>query len=461
MPIINRCFSSVLAILAVVACGSNSGNGSESESESESEPNPKAIGAESKEYVVFAWNDLGMHCLNPSYDTAVILPPYNNLVAQVIERGDPPRIVTTGIDVSYRLIDNTTSMGKTDDYGGDFSQFWTNAPKLFGTTLANDTGLNLVEPSRHNGLSGTMVPSSDHFEANGVPVVPVLDNGTWDPFQVAEVVVKDSSGKELIKTQATVPTSDEINCAKCHDKNGEATEEIGGGTSNVFENILALHDDSNGTSLLTETPVLCASCHGSPALGQSGPGTDGYLSKVIHSKHAEEAEGITCYNCHPGNTTKCSRSKAHTANDGNCTTCHGSLAEVGSSIAKGNRIPWVNEPTCVTCHEGVAQVDTGSTLYRHSNGHGGVYCAACHGSPHAMIPSEQPKDEYQAKQYQTVALPIGSCAVCHDNSRGGGASEFGEEHGGSQGRASACRVCHTVTPTSIQSGPHHFEWKAR
>ena len=26
-------------------------------------------------YVVFAWNDLGMHCLNPSYDKAVILPP--------------------------------------------------------------------------------------------------------------------------------------------------------------------------------------------------------------------------------------------------------------------------------------------------------------------------------------------------------------------------------------------------
>jgi hypothetical protein len=78
-----------------------------------------------------------------------------------------------------------------------------------------------------------------------------------------------------------------------------------------------------------------------------------------------------------------------------------------------------------------------------------------------MVPSEQPKDEFQAKQYQTVALPIGSCAVCHDNSRGGGAGEFGEEHGGSKGRASACRVCHTVTPTSIQSGPHHFEWKAR
>jgi len=29
------------------------------------------------DYSVFAWNDLGMHCLNPTYDKLVILPPYN------------------------------------------------------------------------------------------------------------------------------------------------------------------------------------------------------------------------------------------------------------------------------------------------------------------------------------------------------------------------------------------------
>ena len=412
---------------------------------------------------MFAWNDLGMHCLNPTYDTAVLLPPYNNLFAQVIERGNPPQVVTDGILVSYSLVDNTTSMGKVDDYGGDFSQFWTNAEKLFGTPLADDTGLNLVTKTLHNSLAGSMAVSNDHFEADGIPVVPVLDNGTWDPYQVAEVVVTNSSGTELIRTRATVPTSDEIDCAKCHGKGGEATEGIGGGTTNVFANILALHDASNGTELASQTPVLCANpnCHGSPALGSTNGNPAGYLSKVIHSKHAEEAEGITCYSCHPGKTTKCSRSTAHTASDGNCTSCHGNLAKVGSSIAKDGRIPWVNEPACATCHTGVAQVDTGTTLYRHANGHGGVYCAACHGSPHAMIPSEQPKDEYQALQYQSVAVPIGSCAVCHGNSHGGGAGEFGEEHGGSNGRASACRVCHTVTPSSVTSGPHHFEWKAR
>jgi len=46
--------------------------------------------------------------------------------------------------------------------------------------------------------------------------VPVDDNNTWNPYQVAEITVKDNHGNLLAQTRATVPTSDEINCAKCH-----------------------------------------------------------------------------------------------------------------------------------------------------------------------------------------------------------------------------------------------------
>ena len=52
-------------------------------------PSPDSNGA----YSVFAWNDLGMHCLNPTYDKLVILPPYNNLMVQVVKRGNPPEII--------------------------------------------------------------------------------------------------------------------------------------------------------------------------------------------------------------------------------------------------------------------------------------------------------------------------------------------------------------------------------
>ncbi|MRR22753.1 hypothetical protein EG830_07195, partial [bacterium] len=275
-------------MLIVSGCSKNKDNGSP---------------AFSQDYVVFAWNDLGMHCLNPTYDKAVILPPYNNLMAQVVLRGNPPKIVTSGITVEYRLLGNTTSYNKRG-YGG----FWDNVKALFGLeSLQHDVGLT------GNRLSGTMQASTGHFEATGIPVTPVNDMGVWDPLQVAELTVKDGAGKTLATTRATVPTSDDINCAKCHG-------------NDAFNDVLQQHDSEEGTNLMQSKPVLCAKCHGSPALGQTGRGTAGkYLSEAIHGFHADK--GASCYDCHPGNTTKCNRSEKHTAADGNCTRCHGTMEQ--------------------------------------------------------------------------------------------------------------------------------------
>jgi hypothetical protein len=424
------------------------------------EPDHKVdIPANGAQYVVFAWNDLGMHCLNPTYDQAVILPPYNTVWAQVVKRGNPPEIVTDGLEVGYQLVDNTFSSGKTDSHGGDFAQFWQYCEALFGVTLDVDTGLNLEDPAVHNGLSGQMALKGDHFQVNGIPVVPVSDAGVWGPYQVMELAVT-SGGTRIAYTQATVPTSDEINCAKCHAQGGVGTVHIaGGGGPDVFANILSVHDALSETTLEASAPVLCASCHGSPALGTEGPGSAGaYLSDSVHSFHS--ITGAACLDCHPGQVTECNRSLAHTAADGNCTTCHGTLAEVASSIEEG-RVPWADEPKCATCHTGIPQVDTGTTLYRNAVGHGGMYCTACHGSPHAMFPSREVKDNYQPLQYQSSSKSIGSCGVCHGSSRGEGASEFGETHGGTGGRPTACRVCHTVVPTNTAAWPHEFKWKAR
>ena len=103
-------------------------------------------------YVVLAWNDLGMHCLNPTYDQLVILPPYNTIWAQVIQRGNPPQIVTTGITVDYSIINNTDSYGKLS-----YGQFWDNVVALFGAGAAglpHNFGLNLF--SQHQ----------QHFDRN-------------------------------------------------------------------------------------------------------------------------------------------------------------------------------------------------------------------------------------------------------------------------------------------------------
>jgi hypothetical protein len=392
------------------------------------------------EYVVFAWNELGMHCLNPTYDKAVILPPYNNFSAQVVKRGDPPQIVTDGVTVEYKITNNTYTYGKRA-YGG----FWDNVTALFGlTSLDHDKGLT------GNTLSGLMTASNNLFIATGIPVCPVDDNGTWDPLQVAEVTVKNASGTVVASTKNVVPTSDEINCAKCH------------GTD-AFNDILAKHDEERGTTLMSSKPVLCAKCHGSMALGAAGRGTSGkYLSEAIHGFHAEK--GATCYDCHPGQTTKCNRSIKHTADDGHCTTCHGTMANVSSTTLTG-RVPWVNEPACYTCHNEVQGVDTGSELYRNSTGHGGMMCASCHGSPHAMVPSSNDKDNYQTMMYQNYAKSpktIASCGTCHDNSRGesGEMGEYLEKHGGSNPEEiNGCFICHTTVYLDTEKWPHSFTWK--
>ena len=416
---------------------------------------PVVIPAASMSYIVLAWNDMGMHFLNSTYDGAVYQPPYNTLCAQVVKRGDPPEIVTAGVTLEYAIVGNTYSYGKSTadpDPVRDYAQFWDHALELFDVDLAHDTGLNFADPDVHNGLAGTMLLKGERFEATGVPVVPINDAGTWDPYQVAEVVVRDaSSGVELARTRTMAQTSDEINCGKCHGQTIN-DREIG--------SVLKEHDDSHETTFVEDgVPVLCADCHGSPVLGTTGPGSaNKYLSYAIHIFHYDQ--NIACYDCHPGTTTLANRSTAHTTDNGNCTICHGSLTDLAATIANG-RVPWVTEPKCVTCHTFVAEVNTGSALYRDGLGHGGLSCPACHGPAHAQVPSVKDADNFQALQYQAKVMSLGSCKVCHSTSKGGGINGVVEAHGGSV--PTACAVCHTgpITTNNPLQFPHRFQQRTR
>ncbi len=154
------------------------------------------------------------------------------------------------------------------------------------------------------------------------------------PYQIADITVRDSgTNAVLVQTSATVPTSDEFNCAKCHAPAARSASSTSCRRQPTTDRDDASQDHPGGLR-----PVLCASCHGSPALGQTGPGTSGiYLSRAIHGYHA--SRGATCYDCHPGQIAKCNRSTAHTAADGNCIACHGTLEDVASSIADGRADP--------------------------------------------------------------------------------------------------------------------------
>ncbi len=356
-------------------------------------------------YALLGWNDLGMHCYNLDFQDIAVLPPYNTLWAQVIKRGDPPQIVTQGISVSYSFPDNTISSTKTN--------FWDYANKLFGITLAKDVGLKGKKLADVMDINLTGTP---HFIAEGIPLTEYTDKDLANryPYQKAQMVAKDLATNQTLATLTVVaPVSTEMHCETCH----ASGKDPGGNQSRPTLNILALHDGEEGTNLLNNRPVLCASCHSSNALGLPGRAGLPSLSNAMHQKHAGRVPNSTdgCYSCHPGPSTKCMRdvmsqnvtSKLDPTRKMNCIDCHGTMDQVGQ-----NTSPWLNEPRCDTCHTDPKYAQN-NALYRFSTGHGGVACEACHDSTHAIATSREPNDAIKFIQLQGHAGTLSDCTVCH------------------------------------------------
>ncbi|HPO17022.1 MAG TPA: hypothetical protein PLI09_26530 [Candidatus Hydrogenedentes bacterium] len=338
-------------------------------------------------HVVLGYNDLGMHCMNQDFSEMMILPPYNNLRAQVIRRGEDPVIVASGVTVSYSIPGNTISSTKTN--------FWDYVQDLLGLTLAPDIGLGGF------GLSGTMTTTgTNDWIATGIPVTPMMDTGEENAYPLSRILVKKND-VNVAFTQAVVPVSWEISCNLCHNTPGIS----------VATDILRRHDSMHGTDLENSKPVFCGGCHAQAPLGTTGSPS---LSSAMHSAHAPRMGmidiDVSCYACHPGIRTRCQRD-IHFSNGIQCTDCHGDMTDVGNPA----RRPWVDEPRCGSCHTRAGfEFEQPGTLFRDSKGHHGVHCSACHGSPHAITPTVTPNDNVQAIAVQGHAGVINTCSVCHN-----------------------------------------------
>ena len=337
------------------------------------------------EYIVIGWNDLGMHCANQNFETLVILPPYNNLKAQAILKGNtehPPQVITSGYTINYSVPGNTYSVGKTN--------FWDYEDVLFGVSLPDNIGLTGA------GLTGSMNITGTHFAIEGIPVTPFQDDNltTEDPYQLAFLELFDDNGLLLASTQPVIPVSNEIGC-------------VSSGCHTSEHQILNMHEDVSGFNP-NNTPILCANCHADVALGMPGIPEAGSLSEVIHDYHKEKTNN--CYKCHPGENTQCFRGVMHEAGMV-CQDCHGNMEQVANSIKNGRR-PWLDEPKCGDCH-GAQYAEEPGKLFRESKGHGGLYCSACHGSPHAILPSTEPRDNVQNIAIQGYAGTLQECVACH------------------------------------------------
>jgi hypothetical protein len=402
------------------------------------------------QYKVFAWNDLGMHCFDSDFSIFCLLPPFNTVHAQVVQKGTLPKLVTANeVTVQYQAtLDplksiNSTSVGKTN--------FWQYSFDLFG-----------AQPAVDQGLTGTLMPNKtkrtmsfalpNEWTAMGIPITNIDDALKTNPYPMLRVSATPKGTTTAATTlDVVVPVSSEMDCKSCHKSGGVAANQthtnlgvVLSGNPNLDlqsrENILKVHDARYNTTLWQDRPILCASCHYSRALdlAGSGPPTDlDDLSQVIHTRHGKTLDnqlptstnpaiiadtGVTaCYKCHPGNQTNCLRSVMASAGVG-CQNCHGDLLAVGGttyplSVTSLPREPWLELPKCQSCHTGdyVQNIGGGyprllahdpndpsatpyeapnsrfaenaSTLYRNSKGHGGLACIACHGSPHAEWPA--------------------------------------------------------------------------
>lgn len=367
------------------------------------QPVPKTAPAVGSKYVMMAYNDLGMHCMNPTFGEFCLLPPYNTVRATVIQRGEEPKIISssTSLKVNYFIPGNTVSSIKTD--------FWDYSLKLFGVNLPANVGLT------GNGLTGFMVPlrAERQWEASGIPLTDRMDpvNGNppeINPFPLATVELRDAKTNAIQAwTKTVVPVSTEMACNTCHNTPGMTVE----------SDILSDHDRLHGTDLMNSKPVLCASCHADPALGAPGKPGIPSMSHAMHGAHAPRMQEIrltganTCYTCHPGNRTQCQRD-IHSAKGMSCVNCHGDEF----AVANVNRRPWVDEPSCASCHKSRKpnfDFEEPGKLFRNSKGHGGVACAVCHGSPHAITPTVTEADNVQANLLQGFSGVIRDCKVCH------------------------------------------------
>jgi hypothetical protein len=394
-------------VVMLAGCGAKS-TGTEEATGPAQGARPDALG----EVVVLGANDLGMHCVDKEFSVFSILPPFNVVHAQVLERrlNQKPRVHDgTTVAVTYSAVAdatgsiNSTTLHMLNDAAvlksGAWiykTDFWEHAGALFGAELNPGEGLTgLYMPA--DALTPGPQPlaySAAHgwFEAFGVPITPIDDAELPNTYPLMRLTAREkATGQELAHLDVVLPVSAETDCQNCHATGGIAASSAGIPWSmdpdkeiQTKENVLLLHDAEQGTVLFSSQPVLCAGCHYSAALDLAGSGPQGSqignptMSATMHAFHGKalDPQGHpvfppngtveqTCYQCHPGLITQCQRGAMKNGGLG-CFDCHGDMLAVGGefpllpggSLDGTNdgqpRRPWMDLPRCQSCHTGDA-----------------------------------------------------------------------------------------------------------
>ena len=425
-----------------------------------------------------------MHCFDgKDFSIFSILPPCNNLNAQLIKKSDNSnKHVTSNVELTYESL---SYLGHINTQSATKTNFWDFLTSLFpGKTSTPEVGLtgNMAPSTTPQPL--TYNSTNKWWEASALPIINYDDNGNKNFYPMIRVTAKDTTGVVLATADVVLPVSDEMDCAKCHASNSRAdTVSIAAKPTVGWENdpdslkdyklnILKLHDEKHTMSSAdiatvnakgynyqaslyetakSGTPILCATCHSSTALGTTGVGNAKPLTTALHAKHANvidpqnglalnnSSNRTSCYSCHPGAATQCLRGAMGSAKDGSgnqimqCQSCHGTM----SNVADQTRVGWLDEPNCQACHQNGQRYESallngtlrnvvdrrfattpntpsiGTSLYRYSTGHGNLQCSSCHGSTHAIFPTSHLQDNIISTKIQGHSGTIAECSSCH------------------------------------------------
>lgn len=466
-------------------------------------PGPTPSGTAFK---VFGNNDLGMHCVDRSFSVFSILPPYNVVDAQVValqSTGRPVVLGQTQVDVRFSAIAdatgsvNSTSPGKSD--------FWQYVQPLYGMSLPQGAGLQgMWMPADAPNQAGTTLAwdtAMGLFKAPGIPIFPIDDAGKVNRYPLMRFSAYDKSGKVLGSSDVVLPVSEETSCQNCH-ATGKVAAPTGAQAwstdpdleNQARRNVLILHNARTGTNL--QAPVLCATCHYSPALDLAGTGASGQqtahrtMSSAMHAYHSGKMAGLAdspvavggtvpaataqaCYQCHPGATTQCLRGAMTSKVD--CQNCHGNMAAVGGQyplLAGGSidgtndgksRRPWLDLPRCQSCHANDAVTKTSVTNAPPLAADGLRFNNAFRNSDPSASPILATNRRFAEETGKLFRKSKGhgglACEACHGSTHAIWSANANDNVAATQlqghsGTIGECSTCHQSAPTNGLNGPH-------
>ena len=355
-------------------------------------------------YVLLAWSELGMHCMDgQDYSILSVLPPYNTIYAKLLTTGSTPTEVTSGVTLTYLAYKdaagsiNTTSVGSalspyaTTPNTPNKTNFWTYVKALVGLTASPDVGLHgypvqSLTPASMTYGGMSLDPNVSAWKAEGIPTEPYDDNLVSKAFPMAQITAKDSNGNVLATATVVLNVSDEMSCANCHGPNTNPNAMPSGGwitqytlNTNMRLNILKKHDDLspipaavlaavqakgyttyqaslyqtalNGGAL--NNPVLCAACHKDNALDAAGLSTGvagvNPLTTDMHTQHSS----VTL----PNNSLTLDQMTDPNGPGGvGCYQCHPGPTTKCQRGAMTGTIPGSTAVTCYACHGNLSRV---------------------------------------------------------------------------------------------------------